>query len=475
MKRWIWPAIAIVALTTAGVTLIALPRTPVWTTASPEAFSEYEAGDEAFNKIYLEEARAHFERALDLDPDFLIAKLRVAQLLQGGNPEKADQLLRELIEADLSGLTPRERFFIEYRIALRNRASDEAARLLDQCIEEYPNDPSIIAAKAKEAWQQGNLKKAEQLYEHLLNIDPNWVVAYNALGYIKMMQGRFVGAEESFKSYRYIAPDQANPHDSLGELFITTGRYEEARASLERAIEMKPDFWASYVHLSILMALIGDIDAHQNLIDRARNAEIPDENIVEMECRARYAELADRNAWQEILNERLSDCFAEFNSMFAAIVTHRAACRIGDWELAGSIEDKAMDILKSAKESGSESESTVLQATTLHMQGVRLAVEGEFESAVFLFRETDDQLGFMTVDRGMFKLFNQLVLAETLFAAGKDADAHELLAAIRRINPPIVQEFEDSGFRILGIASRLTPETKTSPEAVEPRRAQISL
>ena len=474
MKRWIWPAIAIVALTTAGVTLIALPRTPEWTTVSPVAFSEYEAGDEALNKIYLEEARAHFERALDLDPDFLIAKLRVAQLLQGGNPEKADQLLRELAEADLTGLTPRERFFIEYRIAIHNRASDEAARLLDQCVEEHPNDPYIIAAKAGEVWHEGNLNKAERLYEHLLDIDPNWVVAYNALGYIKMMQGRFARAEESFKSYRYIAPDQANPHDSLGELFITTGRYEEARVSLERAIEIKPDFWNSYSHLSILMAYNGDTDAHQNLIDRARSAEMPDEDVLEMECRARYAELADRHAWQETLDERQSDCFSEFKSMFAAIVTHRAACRIGDWGLAGSIEDQTEEILKSAKENGSEDESAVLQAITLHMQGVNLAIQGEFESAEFLFRSTDEQLGFMMVDRGMFKLFNQTVLAETLLAAGKDADAHELLAAVRRINPAIVQEFEASGFRTLGLG-RGEPLHRTAPAKVDPLPSSTAL
>ena len=78
-----------------------------------------------------------------------------------------------------------------------------------------------------------------------MEIAPNWVIAYNQLGYINMSKGRFAEAEERFKSYRFIAPDQANPHDSLGELFIALGRNDEAEESFEKAIEIKPDFWAS--------------------------------------------------------------------------------------------------------------------------------------------------------------------------------------------------------------------------------------
>jgi len=230
MNRWIWLAPAIVILIAAGVTLVALPRAPEWTTSSPEALTEFEAGQAEWRKIYRAEAREHFKRAYELDPDFLVAKLRFARIINETDPERADQLFAELMTADLGQLTPREKFFIEYWRANQSGRPEEASRVLAECVEQHPGDPYILAEKADVEWSQGNLEEAEDLYKNLLEIDPNWVLAYNALGYISMMLGRFAESEVHFKSYRYIAPDQANPHDSLGELFITTGRYAEAES-----------------------------------------------------------------------------------------------------------------------------------------------------------------------------------------------------------------------------------------------------
>jgi len=475
MNRWIWLAPAIVVLIAAGVTLVALPRTPEWTTSSPEALTEFEAGQAEWRKIYHAEAREHFKRAYELDPDFLVAKLRVARILDETDPERADQMFAELMTADLSQLTPREKFFIEYWRANHSGRREEASRLLDQCVERLPSDPYILAAKADVEWSQGNLKEVENLYKDLLEIDPNWVLAHNNLGYIKMIQGRFAEAEAHFKSYRYIAPDQANPHDSLGELFITTGRYDEAESTLERAVEIKPDFWASYFHLAVLKAYVGDFEAVQNIIERARGAEMAATATFEMDCRARFAELADRAEWRQILEERTSECITEHKLGFPSIITHRAACRTGDWETAQKLEDDAAGQLLEIENRGNSEGTVVAQASVLHMQGVRLASQGDFGNAAERFRAVDDRLSFMFVEQGMFKLHNKILLAETLLAAHQDAEAHELLAAVRRINPPMVQEFEDTGFRFLGLGSRLPPDSTRLTEEVKPQRSRMSL
>ena len=480
MKRWIWLAFAIVALATAGVTLIALPRTPEWTTSSTQAFSEIEAGQADLNKFYFREALRHFQRAHELDPDLLIAKWRITQLLMRENSDQASRFVDELMTADLSKLTPREKFFIEHWRAVRNDQPDEATRLLDECIREHPNDPYMLERKAREAWQQANfedperLADAERLYEEVLKLDPNWVIAYNMLGYIKMMQGRFADAEESFKSYRFIAPDQANPHDSLGELYITTGRYDEAEVSLNRAIEIKRKFWASYIHLAILKSYSGDFEGAYRVIDRGRAEEMPKGIAFGMECRTHFAELAQRGEWRRILDERGSECVVGFKNSFAAIITHRAACRTGDWETATALEDEAERILGEAEKSGDLDLSLAFQALTPHLRGVRLAIEGDFGAAEKQLRESDNRLSFMEVDFGMYKLYNRLLLAETLLAARQDADAHQLLAAVRRINPPIVQEFEEAGFRALGLGRGNAPLGVATP-TVEPPSSMTAL
>ena len=70
----------------------------------------------------------------------------------------------------------------------------------------------------------GQRAEPQFVYQRLVEIAQNWVIAYNQLGYIAMASGRFVEAEEYFTSYRFVAPDQANPHDSLGELYLLLGR-----------------------------------------------------------------------------------------------------------------------------------------------------------------------------------------------------------------------------------------------------------
>jgi tetratricopeptide (TPR) repeat protein len=311
------------------------------------------------------------------------------------------------------------------------------------------------------------LDDADRLYQHLKEIDPNWVVAYNSLGYIKMMQRRFAEAEEHFKSYRFIAPDQANPHDSLGELYITIGRYEDAEATLERAIEIKPDFWASYFHLAVLKAYTRDFEAVHGIIERARNEGIGDERVFEMNCSARFTELADREAWREILEERGSECVERYKLGLPSLITHRAACRLDDWEVARKIEDDAAGLLLEIESSGYDDSIRVAQASALHMQGVRLATQGDIDAAVERFRAVDSRLSFMFVEQGMYKLYNRLLEAETLLAAGKDAEAHKVIAHVRGINPELVREFEDARFRYLGLR-RGEPSLDIATEQAEP-------
>jgi len=110
MKRWIWLAFSIAVLAAAGVTLVAPPKTSQWTTSSPQAFAEYEAGQADMNKFYFPEALQHFERTNEFDPDFLLAKWRVTQLLMREGSDQADRFIDELMTVDLSKLTPREEF-----------------------------------------------------------------------------------------------------------------------------------------------------------------------------------------------------------------------------------------------------------------------------------------------------------------------------------------------------------------------------
>ena len=58
-----------VIMASAGIGLLAVNRGEEWTSTSPSALLELEAGLQSLMKIYYAEAAEHFEKALQLDPD----------------------------------------------------------------------------------------------------------------------------------------------------------------------------------------------------------------------------------------------------------------------------------------------------------------------------------------------------------------------------------------------------------------------
>jgi Flp pilus assembly protein TadD len=450
MKRWMWLSAAGFVVAAVAVTLVALPKEPEWTSDSPEAIAAFQAGMDAAMKVYYEDARDYYRRAVELDPDFVIANLHAIDMYSD-DEEKQAAMWAKVETADLSQLTPREQFFVEYAKARHAKQPEKADRILDEAVAKYPNDPYILNRKAMVTWSRGELEDAERLYQKLVEIAPNWVLAYNQLGYINMMKGRFAEAEEYFKSYRFIAPDQANPHDSLGELFITQGRYAEAGESLERAIAIKPDFWAAYQHLTLMQTFNGDLDGARQTVERFRSAGGPENMATSMECLVKYTKLRNAEAWQEIVDLSGSECVKGFKEGYSAVATHFAACKLGDWEMAMEMEVEAANLIDKVKEHGNDKELMTLRGAFLHMQGVRMALQGDYAEAEKKLRAADEGLTYVEAGVGIYKLFNRMILAEVLLADQQDAEAHGLLSKVRSVNPVMVAEFEDSGLKNLGL------------------------
>jgi len=436
------------------VGILALPQKSVWTTDSKEALAEFEASMEASQKLYHQEARSHLERALELDPTFVVAKVQMADLCRWEDEERASQLMSEIEAADLTNLTPREHFMVQRSMLLADLQFDQAQAQMDAYLERYPDDPYVLHIKGLGTWQQGELEDAERLNKRLLEIDPNWVIAYNQLGYITMLQGRFAEAEEYFTSYRFIAPDQANPHDSLGELFILLGRYDEARESLERALVNKPDFGAAFEHLAMVDALEEDWDGAGLEIERAIQAgAMSDETALHMRCGIGFWHLTIERKWEEILKLAEDDCPPEkLSDIGATIHIHHAACRLGRWEMAMTIEAKVGELIEKSESEGKRmSFRTLLQPMADHMRGIRLVLQDDPKAGIEELELADEQLTYVTAGIGILKLSNRLDLATALKIAGSEAEAYSLIDKVRAVNPEIVQQFENHRTLIDGL------------------------
>jgi tetratricopeptide (TPR) repeat protein len=443
MRRGFWLAGLAVPLLGAAVAVVALRGQRQWTSDSADAIAELTRGFQAEMKLYQNEAAAHYEKALELDPSFVAAKLMLARSMPTKDKQSLEKLLADVRAADLDRLSAGERFLISYSLAKIDHKPAEAARVIEAHLAAHPDDAYALFSRCTDLWLQPDWEAAERCNRELLRVDPNWVRAYNYLGYIAMAQGRFADAEKNFLAYKYIAPDQANPHDSLGELYTLVGRYEEAEAELDEALRVRPDFCASYEHLLLLANLKGDPAMADAVTARAEaSGQCQEKVIASMRCNAALWRHFLASDWEGAWRAAEGGCRDHLGSL--PILVHRAATLCGRFAEAQALEEKPRKYLKDAIVS-SESGSEELQAGLAHMEGVRRLVQGDAEAAVALLDNADRKLAFRGEGQGIFKLLNQLALAEALRAAGLQERTAAVLAAVSEVNPRIAELFGERG------------------------------
>lgn len=419
-----------------GVAAYVMNREPAeWTTKSPEAMNAFRRGLDAEMKLYRNEARAHYEEAIEIDPDFVMARLRVLPMRQLKGPELA-AAREEIKKTDLSRLTDRERFMVSVVIARWNGDDARANELVEDYSARHPRDVWALSVKCDKAWNAQDLPQAGKCYEELLAADPNWVLAQNHLGYIAMSRGDFAGAEEAFRKYLFVAPDQANPHDSFGEMLTVVGRYEEAEKHLEQAIAIRPDFCDSYLHLVEVHSLAGEFDKADRTVARLAAQPLCTQMVGETRCQVSLWKAAEAGDWAAIPLILEQGCGRyEADSL---VLGQLAALKTGDHAAAIALEEKIRPKAvptKDNKRSGAES-------LLLHLEGNRLTAEGKLREAIGRYKLADESIPFWGNGRGTFKLFNQLMLARAQRAAGDESGAEKTLAGIRHVNPVFSERFE---------------------------------
>lgn len=440
--RTFGPALTLGLVLAGGIAWIVAQRGPVWTTVSPQALEEYQGCLDAAMKLYTLDARTHCEKALDLDPSFVAAKLTLARQLRYTDPERSKALYEELRGTDLERLSPRERLLVRYTLARLDGRGDDASRQLATYLDRQPDDPFVLDLHCGELWEAQEWSAAEACFRHLLEVDPNWVQAQNHLGYIAMAQGHFAEAESQFRTYRFVAPDQANPHDSLGELLTIVGRYDEAWTELEKAVEIRPDFCASYEHMISLAQLAGQPERVQEALAGLEAQPACDPKMArQLSCRTAVWR-AMLSGWEEAWAAFENGCNEGWGE--ALVLGHSAAVSTGRLEEARALEAKVREVL-SRPEGLKPQERGVMTAILHHMEGMRRAVGGDEEGAIRALREADQHMRYWNdTGLGIFKLFNRLQLADLLREAGRGEEAATVVAEIRAVNPRFVDTWGDA-------------------------------
>ena len=436
MRRWTTILIGVAVLAIgAAVALHSLRADAEWSSSSESALAAFQEGLDVEKQLYHNEAREHFARALELDPSFVMARFKLL-VLSGDKATRAARLRELVAQTDMESLSGRERFLILYRLAVLERDHERAGELLADYLAKSPDDLSALAISCDRSFFQGELAAATKCYQRVLEIDPEWVVAQNQLGYISMGAGDFADAERFFMAYLATAPDQANPHDSLGELYMLTGRYADARREFEAAVAIRPDFCASLAHLTDLSLLEGDAASASLNMERAQDAVCPPEFVAAQKCRVAIWREVERGDFAAAVEHSASpDCVEEDQGFLTRVGTHRAATLSGQLDAASQMESRLQTAIEK------HPDAWLSRAMLEHYQATRLVHAGRANEAIPLLQKADSRLRYDGNAVGLLKLYNRLTLANALEITGRAGEAEAIRAEVRAVNSPFVEQF----------------------------------
>ncbi len=271
MKR-IAPAILVTAVVLIAVGLVLKHQDPATAyTDDREAWDIYEEGERLAQSFRYTEADSLLRQAVALDPGFSMAHATLAELCYrrglgplGRQHYAIADSLSDMVADDLGRLILRVRLS-NSRVSKYFSGRDSLLALAQV---KAPEEPIVLITEANIASMGGDMARTEEIWNHLLEINPNYAAAYNFLGYLYLNTGRYDEAETAMRRYAFVAPDLANPHDSLGEVLMTMGRYEEAEVEFRTALAKQDDFFYSHINIARIYLDRGEVDRALSLLDR---------------------------------------------------------------------------------------------------------------------------------------------------------------------------------------------------------------
>jgi tetratricopeptide (TPR) repeat protein len=172
----------------------------------------------------VDEAMVHYQKALEINPDFAEAHNNLGNFLfQKGSVDEA---------------------IVHYQMALEiNPDYAEAHYNLGNALLKMGNVDEAIA----------HLQKA-------LQINPDYAEAHNNLGYALIQKGSVDEATAHFQKALQINPDYADAHNNLGNMLLEKGSVDEAIIHFQKALQIKPDFTEAHKNLSNALLQKGRVD-----------------------------------------------------------------------------------------------------------------------------------------------------------------------------------------------------------------------
>ncbi len=230
------------------------------TASSPEALKAYNEGLSQLDKFYFSEAKASLETAVQLDSNFALATARLALVhwRSANEVEAKKEIDRALAKSTYA--SKYEQIFIRLLHHLIDYRNDEAGRVADSLISQYPRmaEPYVLRGGLYELSK--HYDAALSLYKQAAAVDTGYAPAAMSLGYAYSARGEEENAISAMSRYIDLVPDAADPRASFGDILFRAGHYDEALHQYRKSLELKPDYWYAINRIGDVYVVLGRLN-----------------------------------------------------------------------------------------------------------------------------------------------------------------------------------------------------------------------
>jgi tetratricopeptide (TPR) repeat protein len=229
------------------------------TTKSPEARQLFVGALVKLENLHGPEAMQDLRKAVRQDPDFALANIMITFASVDPTVDPAEQVAaRTRANASRSKVSAGERLVIDWLTNSSEGKMVPAIQAMNEVLEEYPNDKYLAWLGAVWVENQQEIKHAIPMFEHAIQLNPDFAPPMNELAYCYARTRNFDKAFATMQRYIALLPNEPNPQDTYAEILRMSGRFDEALEHYRASLKIDPGFVFSQVGIADTYALIGD-------------------------------------------------------------------------------------------------------------------------------------------------------------------------------------------------------------------------
>jgi tetratricopeptide (TPR) repeat protein len=242
-------------------------------TKSEKAKTAFQQGLALYDISDFQKARVLFTKAIEEDPEMVVAYLYRANLSLSPK-DFVDDLDRA--KSHLEKATDWEKMYYEYQNTFITDDWNKRLEIAQKIATTYPNAarPQIDLGLTYQASNQTVPERAA--FQKAIELDPKWALGYSsmALSYLFSNPRDFKKAEENALKVVELAPKNSNAQIALGDCYRAQDNLEKAAIAYTHSIELDPDHPDSYYKRGHVYSFLGKYnEAKDDYMEGAKHDE----------------------------------------------------------------------------------------------------------------------------------------------------------------------------------------------------------